>query len=59
MTAQLYYGGEVTTEDAAVALQMSVRCEYTQLSDLNGDHRITSLDALMLLQAASGAIEIA
>lgn len=45
--------GKITTEDAAIVLQMSVRCEYTQPADLNGDHRITSLDALMILQEAA------
>ena len=42
--------GRITTEDAAIVLQMSVRCEYTQPADLNGDHQVTSLDALMILQ---------
>ncbi|MCD6249471.1 MAG: hypothetical protein J7J98_03970 [candidate division Zixibacteria bacterium] len=45
--------GKITTEDAAIVLQMSVRCEYTQLADLNGDHQVSSLDALMILQEAA------
>lgn len=45
--------GEITTEDAVIVLQMSVRCEYTQLADLNGDHQVSSLDALMILQEAA------
>ncbi|MCK4811061.1 MAG: hypothetical protein KAS74_02200 [Methanosarcinales archaeon] len=45
-----------TPEDAAIALRMAVRGEYTTAADVSGDNRVTSLDALMILQAAAGAI---
>jgi len=45
---------EVTSADAAIALQMAVRGEYSEGADVSGDHRITSLDALMIMQAAAG-----
>jgi hypothetical protein len=48
--------GEITSADAAIALQMAVRGEYSEKADVNGDYHVTSLDALMILQAAAGHI---
>ncbi len=49
-----------TTADAVIALAIAAgSCEYNPEMDVNNDGKITSLDALMILQAASGAIEIA
>jgi len=49
-----------TTADAAIALSITVgSCEYNPEMDVNDDGKVTSLDALMILQAASGAIKIA
>ena len=49
-----------TTADAVIALSIAVgSCEYNPEMDVNNDGKVTSLDALMILQAASGAIEIA
>lgn len=42
--------GEVTPADAAIALQMAVRGEYSEVADVSGDDKVTSLDALMILQ---------
>ncbi|OYT62139.1 hypothetical protein B6U67_04815 [Methanosarcinales archaeon ex4484_138] len=44
----------VTAADAAIALEMAVRGEYSVKLDVNGDSKITSLDALMILQSAAG-----
>jgi len=49
-----------TTADAVIALSIAAGiCEYNPEMDVNNDSKVTSLDALMILQAASGAIEIA
>ncbi|PXF61641.1 MAG: hypothetical protein C4B59_03590 [Candidatus Methanogaster sp.] len=48
-----------TTTDAVIALQIAVGSrEYDPLYDVSGDDRITSLDVLMILQAATGAIRL-
>ena len=48
-----------TTADAAIALQIAVGsrpCDTATLdaADVSGDKRVTSLDALIILQAAAG-----
>jgi subtilisin family serine protease len=40
---------------AAIALRVAVRGEYEKFLDVNSDGAVTSLDALMILQAAGGA----
>ena len=45
--------GAITPADSTIALQMAVRCEYSEDADVSGDHRVTSLDALLILQAAA------
>ena len=48
-----------TTADALIALQIAVGSRPPDLRwDVSGDGQITSLDALMILQAAAGAIEL-
>jgi alpha-tubulin suppressor-like RCC1 family protein len=48
-----------TTADAVIALQIAVGSRPCDLRwDVSGDDRVTSLDALMILQAAAGNIEI-
>ena len=48
-----------TTADAAIALQIAVGSRQCDLRwDVSGDGSVTSLDALMILQAAAGAIEL-
>ena len=45
--------GIVTTDDAAIALQMAASGEYIDVADVSGDGEVTSLDALMILQKAA------
>ncbi len=47
-----------TQADALIALQMAVRGEYSEEADVNRDNKVTSLDALMVLQAAAGGTEL-
>ena len=42
-----------TTADAVIALQMAARGEYSAEVDANNDGKITSLDALVILQAVT------
>jgi parallel beta-helix repeat protein len=54
------YTPTYTTADAVIALSIATgSCEYNPKLDVNNDGKVTSLDALMILQVASGAIEIA
>ena len=51
--------GEASTTDALIALQIaSGSREYDSRWDVSGDGSITSLDALMILQAAADAIDL-
>ena len=45
--------GIVTTDDAAIALQMAASGECRDVADVSGDGKVTSLDALMILQKAA------
>ncbi|HDN65187.1 MAG TPA: DUF3344 domain-containing protein [Methanosarcinales archaeon] len=45
--------GTVTTDDAAIAMQMAASGEYSDVADVSGDGEVTSLDALMILQKAA------
>ena len=47
-----------TPADALIALQMAVRGDYSEDADVNRDGIVTSLDALLILQAAAGRIEL-
>ncbi len=48
-----------TTADATIALQMAAGSRPPDLRwDVSGDNRVTSLDALMILQAAAHAIDL-
>lgn len=44
--------GVVTPADAVIALNLAVSGEYNRDADVNNDCKVTSLDALMILQAA-------
>jgi hypothetical protein len=48
--------GVLTPADAAIALKMAVCGEYAHVADVNDDRSVTSLDALMIMQAAAGNI---
>ena len=55
--------GYITPADAAIALAIaaggSASCDPAMLAaDVSGDDRVTALDALIILQAAAGAIEL-
>ena len=48
-----------TRTDAVIALQIAVGSRPPDLRwDVSGDGSVTSLDALMILQAVAGSIEI-
>ena len=47
-----------TPADAAIALQIAASGGWDPVADVNNDSRITSLDALMILQAAGEVIEL-
>nr|QNO54199.1 hypothetical protein PCEKAPCC_00003 [Methanosarcinales archaeon ANME-1 ERB7] len=49
---------EVTTADAAIALELAARGEYDPSADVDCDEQVTALDSLMILQAAAGNIEL-
>ncbi|MEA1865918.1 MAG: NosD domain-containing protein [Euryarchaeota archaeon] len=48
--------GKTTTADAAIAIALAASSEWDADADVNGDGRITALDALMIVQAAAGGI---
>ena len=53
------YTPTYTTADAVIALSIAVGSrEYNPEMDVNNDGKVTSLDTLMILQAASGATRI-
>jgi len=50
--------GVVTPADAAIALQMAARGEYSEDADVSGDSMVTSLDALLILQTTATGCRI-
>jgi parallel beta-helix repeat protein len=50
--------GILTPTDAAIALQLAASGAHDPAADVSGDHRVTSLDALMILHAAAGGITL-
>ena len=50
--------GKTDSEDAVIALHMAVCGEYDSIADVDRDKRVTSLDALMIMQAAVGHITL-
>ena len=49
---------QITPADAAIALRLAVTGAHDPVADVSGDDRVTSLDALMILQAAAERIEL-
>ena len=49
---------QITEADAVIALQMAVRREYDTDADTNGDGQVSSVDALMILQATAGCTKV-
>lgn len=45
-------------EITAIALELAAGGEWDPAADVNCDERVTSLDALIILQAAAGNIEL-
>jgi hypothetical protein len=43
----------ITPEDAVIALELTVSGGWDPVADVSGDRRVTSLDALMILQMAA------
>jgi len=50
--------GILTPADAAIALRLAAIGAHDDAADVSGDHRVTALDALMILQAAADAIDL-
>ena len=50
--------GTLTPADAAIALAIAVSGGYDHAADVSGDDRVTSLDALMIVQAAAGGVTL-
>ncbi|PXF60723.1 MAG: hypothetical protein C4B59_07790 [Candidatus Methanogaster sp.] len=50
--------GILTPADAAIALVIAASGAHDPAADVSGDGSVTSLDALMILQAAAGTIEL-
>ena len=50
--------GELTPADAAIALRLAATGAHDDAADVSGDGAVTSLDALMILQAAADMVEL-
>lgn len=57
LRGDLNFDGALSPVDAVIALQMAVSGECCPDADVSGDGVVTSLDAMMILQAAAGAID--
>ncbi|CAD7766868.1 MAG: Periplasmic copper-binding protein (NosD) [Candidatus Argoarchaeum ethanivorans] len=55
LAGDLNRDGKIDYEDAAIVLSLAVKGKYSTAADVSGDGRVTSLDALMILQAGYGA----
>jgi len=54
----LNHDNQITPADAAISLRLAASGGWDPAADVEGDSRITSLDALRILQAAAGAIDL-
>jgi hypothetical protein len=53
------HDGVITPADAAIALEIAAGSHpFDPAADVSGDDRVTSIDALMIMQAAAGDIEL-
>ena len=50
--------GHLTPADAAIALRIAATGAHDDAADVSDDGIVTSLDALMIMQAAAGRIEL-
>ena len=58
MKGDLNDDGKLTPADAAIALRIAVTGAHDGAADVSGDGAVTSLDALMILQAAADMVEL-
>jgi len=58
MKGDLNDDGKLTPADAAIALRLAVTGAHDDAADVSGDGAVTSLDALMILQAAADIVEL-
>ncbi|PXF58268.1 MAG: hypothetical protein C4B59_13600 [Candidatus Methanogaster sp.] len=54
----LNHDGEITPADAVIALRIAVNDGYASEADVDGNGCVNVLDALMIMQAAAGAISL-
>jgi parallel beta-helix repeat protein len=54
----LNHDDRITPADAAIALAIAATGAHDDAADVSGDGCVTSLDALMILPAAAGSIEL-
>ena len=54
----LNHDNQITSADATIALELAATGGWDSAADVDGDRRITPLDALMIQQAAAGAIAL-
>jgi len=48
----------MSSADALIALRIAASGAHDPAADVSDDNRVTSLDALMIMQAAEGAISL-
>lgn len=58
MRGDLNHDGNVNSADAAIALRLAASGAYDPAADIDGNGCVTSLDALMIMQATAGRIEV-
>lgn len=58
LRGDLNYDGALSPADAVIALDLAVRGDLRSDADVSDDGHVTSLDALMIMQAAVGGIKI-
>ena len=57
-TGDLNNDNQITPADAAIALAIAATGAHDDTADVSGDGYVTSLDALMILQAAAGSVTL-
>ena len=57
-TGDLNSDGILAPADAAIALQIAATGVHDDAADVSGDGQVTSLDALMIMQAAAEMVEL-
>ena len=57
LRGDLNHDNRITPADAAIALRLAATGAHDPAADVSGDGCVTSLDALMILQAAAGVVD--